>query len=310
MVDQYLVVDAGPSFTPQRFGLLTAGELPPVQPEGWGHGVQRMWPDCGPASTSVMIPCTGAPITGTPSPTEVASLAADVFRVYAWVPCSPVGWGNDLADLRRRTEALLTNGEGRAVERVFWSGQTHHGGLVYPHLADDAQLDADPQGAHTVVRQLAADVQTSGTVDAVEALALVEGALGECYGGEGIVHVPRTALALLDHYGVARQSGEQIRTLAGNRIAAYSGGLYPGPTGAEPAAGQGWFYGTGMVQVLRSPIRNLGVSASEIIGRTDNSTVYVAYRDYSISFDCCLVAAEVTLGGAVSGAPDSAGGVA
>jgi hypothetical protein len=298
MVDQYVLVDAGPSFTPLRFGLITAAEMPPVQPVGWGHGTQRLWPDCAPATSSVMIPCTGAPITGTPTATETVSLAADVFRVYGWVPCSPVGQGNDLEDLRRRAEALLTNGEGRAVEKVFWSGQTDHGGVVYPHLADDAQLDAAPQGAHTVLRQLAADVMTSGAVDAVEALSLVEGALGECYGGEGIIHVPRAAFAQLDHFGVVRQVGEQIRTLAGNRVAGYSGGVYPGPTGAEPAAGEGWFYGTGMVQVLRGPVRNSGVSPGEIIGRDDNTTVFLSYRDYSISFDCCLVATQVTLGGA------------
>lgn len=301
MVDQYVLVEAGPSFTPLRFGLLSAADMPTTQPAGWGHGVQRVWPDCGPATTSVVIPCSGAPITGTPSGTDVQSLSADVFRVYGWVQCSPVGWGNDLEDLRRRAEALLTNGEGRAVEATFWSGQTDHGGEVFPHLAADTELLGAQQGAHQVLRQLAADEVTTAAVDAVEALGLIEGALGECYGGEGIIHVPRAALAHLDHYGVVRQSGEQLRTLAGNRVAAYSGGAYPAPDGSTPPAGTGWFYGTGMVQVLRSQVRNTGAMPSEIIGRTDNSTVFLAYRDYSVSFDCCLIAAEVTLGGAIAG---------
>lgn len=307
MVDQYVLVESGPSFTPLRFGLFTAADMPMVVPPGFGHGIQRVQPDCGPATTSVVIPCTGAPITGTPSGTEVVSVVGDTFRVYGWVPCAPVGYGDDLADLRRRAESVLTNGEARAVERTFWSGQTHHGGTVYPHLADDTELFAAPQGAHRVLRQLAADEVTTAAVDAVEALSLVEGTLGECYGGEGIIHVPRAALAQLDHFGVVRQVGEQLRTLAGNRVAAYSGGLYPAPDGTTPGAGEGWFYGTGSVQVLRGPIKNTGVSPAEIIGRTDNSTVFATYRDYSISFDCCLVAAQVALGGALSGAADGAG---
>ena len=85
------------------------------------------------------------------------------------------------------------------------------------------------------------------------------------------------------------------RPLAGNRVAAYSGGLYPGPTGAPPAAGEGWFYATGAVQVLRGPVTDLGRQPGQMVGRDQNEIFYLTYRLYSVTFDCCLGTAQVEL---------------
>ena len=296
MPDQYTLVDVGPSFTPQRFGLLTAAELPQVLPEGWRHGTMRISPVCGPAGSTEVIPCSGTSGTpGEPLNDGVGAVASDVFRVYGWETCSPMGWGDDLAELRRRSELRLTNGAGRAIERVFWTGATDDGGTVFPHLAADAAEAALPQGASEVSRQMPAEEVTSTAVSSVRALGLLEGYLGECYGGEGIIHVPRAALAELDHQGVVRREGEQLRTLAGNRVAGYSGGAYPAPDGSTPAAGEGWFYATGMAQVLRGPVTNVGATPAETVGRAQNTFLYLVYQLVTVTFDCCLGAAQVDL---------------
>jgi len=297
MVDQYALVEGGPSFTPLRFGLLTAAELPATLPREWTHGTMRVTRVCGPASSTAMIPCSGTPVTGEPTGDGIDVWTEDVFRVYGWEPCSPVGFGDDLADLKRRAEQRLTDGEARAVERVFWTGHPTDGPAttVYPHLAADAVVSGLPQGAVTPTKQLAATEVTSSAVTPAEAVALLEGYLGECYGGEGVIHVPRAALALLDNAYVVRREGEQLRTLAGNRVAAYSGGAYPGPDGVAPGAGTGWFYATGAVQVKRGQLQDLGSQPGEIVGREQNTTLYLVYRLYSVTFDCCLAAAEVAL---------------
>lgn len=309
MVDSYTLVEAGPAYTPARFGLFSVAE-PVNSPARWRMGIERDSMDCGPAGSIVALPC----VTGIGTelePNETAgSEAATPFQVYSWLPCSPVGYGDDLSGLKRRTQALLTNGEARAVDRVFWTGATSTGtGTVYPHLASDAELSTTPQGAREVLLQRAATEVTTAAVDAVEALGAVEHELASCYGGEPVIHVPRLLLAHLDHYGVVRQSGQQLRTLSGSLVAGYSGSPTQ-PDGTAPTAGTAWIYGTGAVQVYRGPIVDHGMQAGDFVGRSDNSTVYVAGRAYVITYDCCLVAAEVSTGGAVTGAAGSSGGQA
>lgn len=298
MPDQFQLVEGGPSFTPQRYGLLQTAERPVALPEGWLHGTVRLQRVCGPALSYAVIPCTGAGMapTGMGLPGEGTTFpASDVFAVAAAEPCSPVGWGDDLAELRARAEQRLTDGEGRAVERVFWTGVASDGSTVYPHLAADADVDAgSAMGSVTPQRQMAAEEVTTAAVHPAEALGELEGYLGECYGGEAIIHVPRSAVAHLARHGLVRPDGQLLRTLAGNRVATYSGGAYPGPDGVAPAAGDAWFYGTGMVQVLRSDaLIDLGRSPGVIVGRDQNTFYYVVYRTYSVTFDCCLGAAQV-----------------
>lgn len=302
MVDAYALIESGPAYTPLRFGLLSAVDQP-VTPERWRMGLIRQSPVCdGAASASGFLPCapTGGPelvptVTGSPN------VAATSFRVYAWAPCAPVGYGNDLEGLKARTMAALTNGEGRVLERVFWTGQLDYSpdAVVYPHLAADTAVSGAPQGAAEILLQPPASTPAgSAAIDPVIALGELEEELGECYGGEGVLHVPRRSLAHLDHLGVVRQVGQQLRTLSGNVVVGYSGGTYPGPDGTEPAAGTAWWYGTGALQVYRGPVQDLGPTPGEFIGRTDNSTVYIVARDYLVTFDCCLVAVHATLEGA------------
>jgi len=312
VVDSYELIEAGPAYTPLRFGLLSAVEQPLSQ-DRWRLGLLRQPPVCDGADSILALPClvTGGP-SMVPTVTGAPLIASDPFRVYAWIQCSTMGWGDDLDALRARTLAALTNGEARSVEHTVWTGvptATGVGGAgpVYPHLASNAQVLAAQQGAATVEKQAAAQVLTSGTaLDVVEGLAVLEGALASCYGAEGVIHVPRVALPLLRAQNVIEQQGQQLRTLGGNVVAGYASGDRMGPDGTTPAAGQGWFYATGAVQVYRSGINDRGRTPGEIVGRRDNSTVYLVERTYVVTWDCCLIAAQVQFGGIVSGAVGSA----
>ena len=298
VVRSFQLVDDGPTFTPLRFGLLSAAQPVDDADPHWQLGIQMDLDSCGVPVAVTGGPCSGVGITKTPTVTGAPNMAAEPFSVFAWMNCAPVGQGNDLELLRAKTETLLTNGEGRAVEKVVWTGQASNG-TVRPHLAEDTAEFSDAQGAQVVRIQTAATVVTTGTAMAItEAIGLVEAELAACYGGEGVIHVPAGAAILLSNVGVVQRQGSQLRTLAGNIVALYAPGDRHGPTGAEPAAGQGWIYGTGAVVVRRSPIKNLGQRPAQFVGRAENSTVYVVERTYVVAWDCCHVAAQVLIPGA------------
>lgn len=297
VVRAFQLVDNGPSFTPLRYGLLSAAQ-PITDPDPhWQLGTVVQLDACGVPLTVTGGPCSASGITKAPTVTGLAASAAEPFSVYAWIDCATVGHGDDLADLITRTEQLLTNGEGRAVEQVVWSGVASNG-TVRPHLAEDTQEFSDAMGAQTIELQSAATVVTTGApVSLVEGFALVSGALAACYGGEGVIHVPATAVDHLANQGVIERQGAQLRNLLGHVVAAYASGNREGPTGAEAAAGQGWIYGTGALMVRRSPIKRLGLRPGDFVRRDINSTVYVVERTYVVDWDCCHIAAQVTIPG-------------
>lgn len=293
---------AGPPYAPLQYGLLSAAEVPPSPPDRWRMGILREEPPCDAAGSIPSLPCPPVSGMGAWDPTvdSPGMLAPDVFRVYAWAPCSVVGWGDDLAGLRTRTIAALTNGEGRAMEHVVWTGQPTVTGAgiseVYPHLAENTAVTGTPHSIVPVTRQTAATVVTSGPENLVVALGLLEGALAECYGAEGVIHVPRQALAHLSNLGLLRREGQTLRTWSGNRVAAYASNDRHGPTGAEPgSANETWIYATGAVLVLRSPIIDHGQQPAEFIGREANTTLYIVERAYSVTWDCCHLAAQAEL---------------
>src|SRR5688500_12325855 len=189
MAERFVLIDgAGPSFTPLRYGILAVADRPTPADSRWLNGAVRAAMCCGPADSYPLLPCTGSPYPeGGLVPTDEEGITfpqSDVFQVYSWLPCAPVGFGNDLSRLRDRTRAALTNGAARAVENVIWSGETSiPGDTVYPFLAADTMVTGGPMGATgpSTLRQMAATEVTTSAVDVVEAVGLVEEELGECY---------------------------------------------------------------------------------------------------------------------------------
>lgn len=292
----FVVVD-GPRFTPLRYGLLSAAQIVDDSDKHWEIGTKFQPDACARDKTVSAFCIAGAPASGTGpktiSATGAPGSAAEPFTVYAYTNCSPVGWGDNLEDLVARAGRQLDAGEGRAVERMFWNGTPDGGAVIHPHLANDANTFAAMDGAQYPV-QLGSQAVTVTTAAAapVAALAALEGALADCYGGEGVIHIPAGAVTLLVEKGVLEKQGPQLRTYLGNIVAAYSSGNREGPDGVVTGSDM-WFYATGAVMARRSPVKPTGMRPADFVGRTDNSTAYVVERTYVIDWDCCHFAAQV-----------------
>jgi hypothetical protein len=282
---------APPTRVPLPYGLLNAAQPQEEADAHWANGVRFQPVPCGPAGVT-LEPCPS--VTGGPDLAATAlglpTNGTSPFTVYAWIDCSTVGY---IQDAQRLATAALTSGEGRAVEREFWTGE--YG--TTPHLAEDTPVT----GSDGVVEQTAATIVTGAALDPVEALGALEDALGWCYGNEGVVHVTPATLTHLMNRGIVYRDGARLRTPNGHLIAAGSG--YPGtsPTGVAPAGGHAWMYATGAVTVRRSGIVLPSPQQMQVVNRNKNDVIQVAYRTYVIGWECCHFAALVRLGGEVTG---------
>lgn len=288
----------GPDFTPLPNFLWDAAQKPPATDPHWQNGVT--WPErCGGAST-VYDECIAVTGTGG-TPAAAGPLSANVtqlyrgatpFTVQAGFSCSPVG--QDLA-LDKGAEALARM-EAYQTSRAFWTGfagETADGTdqvTVFPHLASNATLD-DPQ---SIRLQTAASPLVTGGEDAAVALGSIESSLVACYGGQGVIHIPYSALPTFVARGLVRVEGDTLRTVAGNLVVPGVGYTGSSPAGAAPAAGTAWIYATGAVFGFRSD-----VFIREFPGtfdRAENTVRMLASRTYLFGFECCHYAALVTLG--------------
>jgi hypothetical protein len=291
-----------PLFTPAGYGLLSVAEpATDTADPHWRNGVQYQPQYCGTALNTASVCVTG----GIPKPALSGGWpvrGADPFTIYAWLDCSPVGYTP--GQWRQITTQALVNNEAAAVESTFWTGAVTGGTAVTPHLAANTPI-LDTGGQQVLLQTAAQVVITGGPVDVVEAVGLLEGAMGGCYGGVPTLHMPRRALAALSAQGLMVRDGPRLRTWAGSLIAAGLG--YPGtaPDGTAPAAGTAWFYATGAVKVWRSAIELTGANPAEWIGRARNDQTLIAERTYVVGWDCCHMAVLVSLGGDVTGTSGS-----
>jgi len=288
-----------PAFRTLPYGLFSVVDFVTPTDDHWQNGVTYE-STCFPMSISVggstydeciTVTGTGAP----PAPSTLADNVDKVFRgatpftPYVEFDCSPVG----NADAVERTNDALARSEQWQVEHAFWTGVVDGQQVVWPHLAANAaQLDS--QG---IVLQTSAIVVTGGSspMDVAEGLGALESALGNCYGGAGVVHVPSVALPTLVAWNLVRDGGDSVlRTARGNRVAIGAG--YPGtsPAGATPSLGTTWIYATGNLVGYRSDVTTL--RPSEAIDRSRNTIKMIARRTYVLDWDCCHVAALVQLG--------------
>lgn len=290
-------VARSPSFTPLPYGLLSTAEIVTGE-DHWAAGIIHQAEACEPAG-STQNPCNlggAVSITKAPTATGIPAMGADPFTVYTYIDCGPIA----TPDLRERTIAQLERGEGRAVERVFWTGSVTTTGapLIMPHLAEDA-IVFGPGGE---ISQLnASPVTTGSAVDVVEAIGALDGALGACYGGVGMIHVPLAALAHMKAKGlVCHEDDGYIYTPGGHKIVAGAGYTGSAPDSSSSPAGFAWFYATGNVEVRRGNVMSTAIGA-ESINKTKNTVTLIAERTYVITWDCCLFGAQVRLGGFDSG---------
>lgn len=293
-----------PIATPLPYGLMSVVQMPTDEMDNphWKNGIQYQRATCRPAeSTIAQCPV----VTGfgkDPTVTGVQTKGAMPFTVYSSITCSPVGGFWEEAE--QRTIQGLTDGEARAVERVFWTGNIDHpsGEEIFPHLAHDADV-ISPDGI--VLLQPAASVITTGAVDIVEAIGRLESRLADCYGGIGVIHATRDMISHMSANYLLKEKGQQLQTMGGTPVAFGAGYTGIGPDDTEPPTGVTWIYATGAISLRRSEIT---VTSNRVQGldRSINTLQLFAERTYVISWDCCLFAIPVSMGGVITGTFNSA----
>jgi hypothetical protein len=241
----------------------------------------------------------GSGLEDAPDKTATSDLflrGATSFGVYARMDCSPIGFWERAQQLG--AEALQRS-EQHQVERIFATGSAVSGvgqlESVFPHLqADTAGVDTSGAALQTVADELSAT-----TVDVVEGIGLIEEALGSCYHGQGVIHVPAILGAALKAYNLVSQRGAQLSSPAGHAIALGTG--YPGGASDDGAVTPGiaWVYATGAVWYYRSAVT---VHAQvDSFNRSKNTEEALAERRYVVAWDCCHFAVPISTGGVEAG---------
>lgn len=294
-----------PTFVPREYGLLSVVETRyEVGDPHWRNGV--IWESvCGLGGTTYDDDCEIPELADAPLKAEnvtVYDLGATPFTVFAEVDCSPQGYTE--AEQYERAMAALTRVESFQVEQSFWTGNVSASGVaeVYPHLAANTAVYEQGSGwLATVLLQTAATQVTGATLDVVEGVARLEGALARCANGQGVLHVtPEVADLMQSQYLLAPPRNGQLRTVLGNLVAVGAGYTGSSPAGTS-ATGVHWAYATSPVFAYRSEAVRLGTSYRENLDRQIDLVKTIAERTYLLGFDCCHLAVPISLGGVVSG---------
>ena len=258
-------VEAVPG-VPAQFGLPSVWTLVPTVDPHELAGVR--WQPLSCAGAYVTPWCPGD--IDEPYPKDFDSpevVYAPPVTVYAGDVCSPIGSSRDEAVARARTALML--GEPRALEEWVWANL----------LAAGAQ-DVTP---------------ATGAVGLAAGIGLVEGELGNLYGGIGVVHLPLSIMTPAGAAGALIQRGQRMVTWAGNLVAGGAGYyLNTGPDGEEAPAGEAWVYASGPVVVRRQdPPDVIPDADNESIDITYNDRYVLAERTTVVGVECAIVATRV-----------------
>ena len=284
------LIDLPTVFTPLPHGLWDTVQTPSPDSVHWQNGVT--WIERCPTGDTTYDECLSVTGTGSaPAPpaktpnVEQELRGATPVTVIAEFQCGPVGLG----EAQTVAQDALARVEQHQLETAFWTGLAADRTVVFPHLAADAEItDGD------VVLQTTASPVITGA-DVATALGALEQELADCYKGQGLIHVPRSALPTLTAWKLARLDDDgRLVTPGGNLIVA--GGGYPGtgPDGSTPADGTTWMYATGAAFGYRSNVFFTQVRDS--LNRATNTLRMQAERTYLIGFECCHLAAHTVLG--------------
>lgn len=298
----------GPGFTPLPNYLWDAAQHPAPGSPHWQQGVT--WIErCGGAST-VMDECLAVTGTGSgvgaqgsmSSTVTQLSRGATPFTVFAEFDCAPVGQGLTEAEFGDKAGEALARSEALQVSKAFWTGVAGSSSgtaqtTVYPHLAANATLD-DPQGIR--LQTAASPIVTGSGDDVAVVLGQLEYSLAQCYGGQGIIHIPYFAGPTFQARNLVNRSNDgQFYTQNGNLVVLGQGYTGSSNAGAAPAAGTSWIYATGAMFAYRSDVFTRPFPST--FDRSENTVKFMASRTYLIGFECCHFAALAQLGVPVSG---------
>jgi hypothetical protein len=283
------LIDLPTVFTTLPYGLWDTIQTPSSDGSHWQNGVT--WIERCPTGATTYDECIS--VTGVGAPPEPPAKTANVeqnirgalpFTVHAEFECSPVG----LAGAEAIASDALTRVEQTQIETAFWTGTAGGQPVVFPHLSADTEIvDGD-----VVLQPVATPVVTGA--DVAHALGALEQELADCYKGQGLIHIPRSALPVFAAASLAVERDGHLYTPAGNLIVVGGGYTGSGPDGAAPAAGTTWIYATGAAWGWRSDPYVSQLRDS--LDRTSNTLRMQAERTYVLGFECCLLAAHIVLG--------------
>ncbi len=297
-----LVID-GPQFTSLPYGLWDVVQKPPSGDPHWQNGVT--WQDRCATGDTLYDECIAVTGVGG-SPTAQAAMTPNVtqtnrgatsFAVYAEFDCAAVG----LADAATVAQQSLEKVEQYQVEKAFWTGVAGKtsGGVsqvtVFPHLAANATV-LDPTDNRITLQSAATVAVTGSGDDTAWMLGQLEANVAACYHGQAVIHIPTVALPTFAAAMCIREGANgQLYTPRGNLIVVGDGYPGTGPDGAAAPAGSTWIYATGAMFGYRSDVF-MPPAAPDSFDRIENTYRLIAQRTYVIGFECCLMAARVTLG--------------
>ncbi len=231
----------------------------------------RTFDPCDPDPNSGSVIVQGDP-GAVRSSREYTPFGIDVIDSF-----STFGFG--ALDVNEQGQEIIEVATIKAVEREFWTGAAIPDN---PHLAQPSATNITP---------------AAGAVKLKVGVALLEQAFADCAAGStGVIHMTRYAGSLFGTSG-GDEEGVPTRTGFGNIVVPGIGYTGTGPTGAAPAAGRTWLYGTGPITVrLSDPVV---VPESPSIGGVNtmnNTRTYRAQRFAAVTLDgCCHYAVEVDL---------------
>lgn len=277
-----------PLATQPRVGLVASARPVEEAERDWAQGFRYEPEACG--ASGIYDPCemgSGLSIA-VPDNQPVREFMPYVVRAYD--RCSSFGWAS--RDFEGRARRALLAYQSFQIEKEFWSGTLARAqGWENPYLT---HLDSD--------------VVTNGPQAASKALACLEGAAGECNGGQRLmIHAPRQVVAGWSFLNLLRYESGLILTANDNIVVSGAGYDGSGPQGApdgDPtAAGDNstWIYATDIVDLRLGEIRiagapNLQANGSRAWSGTNTTTnviTTVAERLAAATFGgCCLLAAE------------------
>lgn len=289
------VLVKGPNCTDtSRYGLLTAVEpITNVDPHWMASGIE--WEDflCSPGITgfvdlcpSGIIPPSGVAPTDFVKPAERNNLfcQADPFILVGSYKCPPVGRPADQAfEIARQR---LLKWEERQLEQTLWTGTVANGtGFVNPSFAfGNNQCGIVP-----------IDLHPSGAVSLLQALSILETALGDTVGCGGIIHAPDGLAPYLQAQFQLEPLGDGYQTPSGTQIVLGHGYPGSGPANIAAVAGELWVFATGPLVMVRSNLFQTPDNIQEGFNRTINDVVVRAERFYAIGFSCALFAIRIAL---------------
>jgi hypothetical protein len=289
-----------PTYDARDYGLLTVVEPRYEEPDiHWRNGVQ--WESqCGLGSSTFDDACAEIDIYGKTRNITVANYGATPFVPFAEVDCSPVGYTE--AEQFERALGAFARIEPYQVELSFWTGNVAASGMrAYPHLAANAQV-LDATINPSVILQTATTVVTGATLDVVEGIARLEGALARCANGRGVLHVTPEVFDLMA-FGMLLDKPRNgvMYSVAGNKVAVGAGYTGSGPDGTS-TTGVHWAYATSPVFAYRSSgDPRVGTTLTENLDRAVDTVKTIAERTYVLGYDCCHFGVPISLGGMVSG---------